>query len=101
MQDSLGCLWALLLIPLGIAQIYAAYLGIDFHWGPIWAWIIMGASLLFRFPLPITVGAFFGALDVWGWEWYWAILFALPGLLLLIPGVIAAIVEEISFRFGK
>jgi hypothetical protein len=25
---------------------------------------------MFRFTLPITIGAFFGAMDVWDWHWH-------------------------------
>jgi hypothetical protein len=45
----------------------------------------------FRFTLPITVGAFFGAMNVWEWHWALALLFAAPGLVLALPGVLASI----------
>ncbi len=80
-----------LFVVYGVAQIYAGFLGIEHHLGAIWAWLAIVASLLFRFTLPITVGAFFGAMNVWGWPWPLAAVFAAPGLLLIIPGAMAAI----------
>ena len=74
----------------GIAQFIAGYVGLSEHLGTPWAIGIFIASLLFRFTLPITVGAFFGAMDVWGWHWSLAALFAAPGLVFLIPGVVAS-----------
>jgi hypothetical protein len=74
-----------------IAQIAAGYAGIDQGIGHIWAIIAVFAAVLFRFTLPITVGAFFGAMSVWGWHWAYALLFAAPGLLFVLPGVLTAI----------
>lgn len=44
----------------------AGYAGIEEHLGALWAIGCLVASLLFRFTLPITIGAFFGAMNVWG-----------------------------------
>lgn len=52
----------------GIVQIYAGYVGIDFHLGAIWAILALAAAFLFRLTLPITIGSFFCATDVWGWH---------------------------------
>lgn len=85
-----------LVIVYGIAQIVAGYLGIDFHFGAIWAAVAIIASLMFRFTLPLTIGAFFGAMDVWEWHWALAALFAVPGLIFLIPGIMLSIMESIK-----
>jgi hypothetical protein len=47
------------------------------------------AGVVFRFFLPLTVGTFFGARDVWGWSTAASLLFAAPGLFLIIPGVVS------------
>ena len=61
---------AIYLLPLtlafGVSQLLAGYVGIAEYLGPAWAIGLLAASLLFRFTLPITIGAFFGAMDVWG-----------------------------------
>jgi hypothetical protein len=84
----------------GILQIVAGYIGIDHHFGAGWAIAALVLALGFRFTLPITVGAFFGAVDVWGWHWVFGLLFALPGLLFVVPGILAAFVDQIG-SFGK
>ena len=85
-----GCLFILVY---GGAQIYAGFLGIEHHWGSGWAWGAVAAAFLARFSLPITIGSFFGAMNVWGWHWAGALAFAAPGLAfmaLMIPGAMAS-----------
>ncbi|MBD3790441.1 MAG: hypothetical protein IE885_08815 [Campylobacterales bacterium] len=86
----------ILFIVYGIAQIVAGYVGIDFHFGAVWAGVAIFAAFMFRFTLPITIGAFFGAMDVWHWHWALAALFAAPGLAFIIPGVILSIIEGVK-----
>lgn len=80
------------------AQIYAGYLGIEHHLGVIWAFVAIAAAFVFRFTLPMTVGAFFGAMDVWGWHWALALIFAAPGLAFVVPGVLASIFSAVRQR---
>ncbi len=80
-------------LALAIAQLVAGYMGIEQYLGFIGASIALALALFARFTLPITIGAFFGAMDVWGWHWFWALIFAIPGLAfmaLMIPGALAA-----------
>ena len=86
----------------GLVQIYAGYLGIEYHLGSGWAIGAVIATLFFQFPIILTVGTFFGALDVWGWPWYGAAVFAMPGLLFALPGVVGvAIVGLTNLVKGK
>ena len=76
----------------GLTQIYAGFLGIDFHLGKVWAIGAIILAFLFRFTLPLTIGSFFGAMNVWGWHWAGALLFAAPGLIfmgLMVPEILA------------
>lgn len=101
MSGVLGCAGMLVIGTYGLVQIVMAVLGIGYHWGLGWALVIVLASILFRFTLPITVGSFFGALDVWGWPWFAALLFAAPGLLflvLMLPGAVGAVMERVRGR---
>ncbi|MCA3269667.1 MAG: hypothetical protein INF44_04870 [Thalassospira sp.] len=77
---------------LGIAHICAGYAGIDYHFGSVWAFIAIFLALVLRFTLPVTIGAFFGAMDVWDWHWAFAAFFTAPGLVLIIPGVLADLI---------
>tara|TARA_B110000305_G_scaffold83262_1_gene93750 strand:- start:176 stop:589 length:414 start_codon:yes stop_codon:yes gene_type:complete len=75
---------------LGFAIVQGAigYLGIAYHFGSGWAIGLLILAFVFRFSLPLTIGTFFGALDVFGWPWYGALLITLPGLLFMVPGAI-------------
>jgi len=83
----------ILFLGYGIFQVCAGYIGIDFHFGGWWAGLALILAFIFRFSLPITIGAFFVAMDVFGWHWALAVIFAAPGLALVIPGAIAALVS--------
>ena len=76
-----------------IAQFIAGYAGISSYAGTGWAITAVIVSLIFRFTLPITVGAFYGAFTVWGWPWYWALIFAVPGLILIIPSMLISTLD--------
>jgi len=64
----------------GLSQFWAAFIGIQYHFGTGWALGALALAIFARFTLPITIGAFFGAMDVWGWSWLISFLFAAPGL---------------------
>ncbi len=81
----------LAILAFGLAQFVAGYAGIEHHLGAGWAIGALAVAFLLRFTLPITIGAFFGAMNVWGWHWALAALFAAPGLLFVVPGVIASV----------
>ena len=97
-----GTLGVVIFLIVGLVQIYAGYLGIEYHLGSGWAIGAVIATLFFQFPIILTVGTFFGALDVWGWPWYGALVFAMPGLLFALPGVVGvAIVGLTNLVKGK
>lgn len=96
MSGALSVVGVIAFLLFGIAQLCAGYLGIEHHLGSIWAFVAIFLALGLRFTLPITIGAFFGAMDVWDWHWALAGLFAAPGLAFVIPGVLAAIISSIK-----
>ncbi len=85
-----GGIGVILFLLVGIAQMVIGYLGIEYHFGQGWAIGTIILALVFRFSLPLTIGTFFGAMDVFGFSFIIALLITLPGLLLMIPGAIAA-----------
>ncbi|RXZ44257.1 hypothetical protein [Crenobacter cavernae] len=91
MSAALGIVGFIAFMAFGIVQLVAGFSGIEYGIGPVWAWAALLAALALRFTLPITIGAFFGAMNVWGWHWAFAALFAAPGLLLVIPGMLASV----------
>lgn len=94
MSSLFGGLGIAAFLVFGIAQVVAGFAGISHELGAVWAWIALVAALGFRFTLPITIGSFFGALYVWDWHWIAALLFAAPGLALVVPGVLASILAK-------
>ena len=91
MKLAIGILALAAFLVFASAQIAAGYAGIEHGMGPVWALAAVFAAVFLRFTLPITVGAFFGAMTLWGWHWAPALLFAMPGLAFVFPGVISGI----------
>ena len=71
-------------------------MGIEYYFGGFWLGVAIVLVVFFRFNLPIIIGAYFGAVEVLQWHWALALLFAVPGLLFIVPSFIAMIIE--SFR---
>ena len=97
-MERLGCLLSPVFLVVGAAQIYLGYIGIEYHFG---FWVALGAiaaAFGLRIMLPITIGSFFGAVDVLGWPWWGGLLVAAPGLLFIAPVMVMAALEPI---FGK
>lgn len=91
---ALGIFGFIIFLLVGVVQIYAGFIGIDYLFGYWWAVAAVGASFLLRIMLPLTIGTFFGALEVWGWPWYGALALAAPGLLFAIPAMTTVAVSS-------
>jgi hypothetical protein len=87
----LGVAAVVAFLAFAVAQLAAGVQGIDHHLGGWWSWAALFVALALRFTLPITIGAFFGAMDVWEWHWAAAAVFAAPGLFLVLPGVLSSL----------
>ena len=83
----------LLSIVFGVAQLVAAIQGYIYYIGIVWAVLLIAVSAFFYFPLVLSIGAFLGASAVWGWYWVWALLFAVPSLIFLVPEMMVALVN--------
>ena len=94
-----GGIGLILMLVIGLAQMVIGYIGIEYHFGAGWAIGAVVLALIFRFSLPLTVGTFFGAMDVFGFSFIVALLITLPGLLLMVPGVIAAGIAGLASSF--
>ena len=77
------------------AQFIAAIWGLETYIGWLAVPVIVG-SLYFRFSLPVTVFAFLGAKNDWGWHWLAALVFVAPGLLLIVPAILSSAIEQAS-----
>lgn len=87
----LGLVFMVCMIGISCAYIYhyvwAGFHGIEQGIGTGWAW----AATIICFmglTLPMTIGAFFGAQDLWGWPWYGALLFVMPGIAMIVPSLL-------------
>lgn len=86
----------LLVVAIGVVQLVLGWIGIEHHLG--W-WGAAGAVFILfflRFALPITIGVYFGVVDVLGWPWWAGVLIAAPGLLLIVPPTVSAVVVAID-----
>lgn len=90
----------LAMLALGVVQLVAGFTGIEHELGIYWAWGALFVALFFRFMLPMTIGAFFGATEVWGWHWAGALLLVAPGLLFIVPGLMAGLYESFTQKKG-
>jgi len=95
MQGMLGIIWVMLIMAYSFAQLIAGYTGVEYYYGGMWAGIALGVALIMRFTLPVTIGSFYCAMEVWGWHWGLAALFAAPGLAFVVPGVLFSIIDGI------
>ncbi len=95
----LGAVFFGVLVLYGITEIIAGWVGIHHAFGTGWALAALLVGFFFLFSLPMTVGAFLCALNVWDWHWIGALLFASPGLVIM-PILISADVAS-WFRHGK
>jgi len=95
LESTLGCGFAILFFGFGLLQLAAGWAGIEdsFGWG--WGIAAVVAAVFFRFTIPITVGAFLCAKNIWDWHWVFALLFALPGLLFMIPAFFASLLGAV------
>jgi len=97
----MGCLF-ILYFGYGFIQLYAAYQGAFYHFGDgLLIWLGMGFLLFFRLIFVMTIFSFLCATDIWGWEWYWAGLFAAPGLLFQIPALLLMMIGGVISIFQR
>ncbi|MDC0531033.1 hypothetical protein OAO48_02560 [Alphaproteobacteria bacterium] len=80
-----------LIIALFCFYVIVGFLGIQYlmepyQYGTFFAWVIILFGVFYRFTfLLLTVGVFFGIINVLDWHLVFAILFTLPSLLFIFP----------------
>jgi hypothetical protein len=75
------------LAALRTARLVIGAIGLQHELGMAWALLAAACLILFRFTLPIRIGAFLGLMSLWHWPWYAALVFAAPRLILVLPGL--------------
>ena len=80
-----------IIITLFCFYVIVGFLGIQFlmepyQYGTFFAWVIILFSIFYRFTfLLLTIGVFFGIINVLEWHLIFAVLFTLPSLLFIFP----------------
>ena len=92
---AFGVLGGILFLLVGVVQIFVGYIGIEHHLGAGFAIGALALGFVFRIMFPLTIGTFFGALDVWGWPWYGALALAAPGLLFIVPALVTTAISSL------
>lgn len=94
-----GCLLMLAFWGFGLFQLGAGWAGIESQWGWGWGLVAVTLALVARVTLPIVVGCYLCAHDLWGWNWFFSALFAAPGLIFMIPALVADMLSAARRRF--
>ena len=77
---SLFCFYAI------VGFLGIQYLMEPYQYGTFFAWVIILFSVFYRFTfLLLTIGVFFGIINVLKWHLIFAVLFTLPSLLFVFP----------------
>ena len=80
-----------LIVSLFCFYVIVGFLGIQYlmepyQYGTFFAWVIILFGIFYRFTfLLLTIGVFFGIINVLEWNIFFAILFTLPSLLFIFP----------------
>ena len=89
-----------IIIALFCFYVIVGFLGIQYimepyKYGTFFAWVIILFGIFYRFTfLLLTIGVFFGIINVLEWHLIFAILFTLPSLLFIFPKQI------LNFKMG-
>ena len=83
---TIGVIFSLLCFYVIVGFLGIQYLMEPYQYGTFFAWIIILVSIFYRFTfLLLTIGVFFGIINVLEWHLIFAILFTLPSLLFVFP----------------
>ena len=80
----------------GLIQFLIGMKGIYFTFG---TWGGLATLILlfgFRFTLPLTIGTFLCAKNVFGWHWAFAVLLAMPSLIFIIPSMMSSAIATVK-----
>lgn len=84
-----------------IFMFYTGYEGIEMQWRTGWAIAGVTIAIIGRTALPIMVGSFIYATDVWQWHWFFALLYIAPGLMLALPAMALMAVGVFKEKLGR
>jgi len=76
------------------------FLGIQYFFGTLLAILTTILCIYLKFPLPLSIGFFFGVIYVLEWHWIFAVFLTLPGLIFLTPSKFKSTFNIKTFRTG-
>ena len=83
---TLGIIISLFCFYVIVGFLGVQYLMEPYQYGTFFAWVIILFSVFYRFTfLLLTIGVFFGIINVLEWHLIFAVLFTLPSLLFIFP----------------
>ena len=83
---TLGVIISLFCFYVVVGFLGIQYLMEPYQYGTFFAWVIILFSVFYRFTfLLLTIGVFFGIINVLEWHLIFAVLFTLPSLLFIFP----------------
>ena len=85
----------LLYLFFGLFQIILGYVGIEYHLGQPWAISAVVIAFWLRIVLPLTIGTYFGIVDVIGWPWWAGLLIATPGIIFIVPAFVTFVITKL------
>ena len=93
---TIGIIIALFCFYVIIGFLGIQYIMEPYKYGTFFAWVIILFGIFYRFTfLLLTIGVFFGIINVLEWHLIFAILFTLPSLLFIFPKQI------LNFKMGR
>ena len=100
-RETVGIFAGIVLAGIAVFAMGVAWLGLESAVGWQYALGGIGLSILLRVGAAVPAGLFFFAHNIWGWDFYEAALFAMPGLLLVLPSVAAAIITSTTDAWSR
>ena len=83
---TLGIIISLFCFYVVVGFLGIKYLMEPYQYGTFFAWVIILFSVFYRFTfLLLTIGVFFGIINVLEWHLIFAVLFTVPSLLFIFP----------------
>lgn len=96
-MTTLGTTLMIAVFLFGLFQFAAGWTGIEQRFG--WGWGIAAVIAgLCGFSIPLTIGTFLCARNIWHWSVPFAVLFTLPGLAFMIPQLTFGIISSLWGR---
>jgi len=81
-QGSFAVVWMFYLFAIAILQVVLGFKGIEYGLGFWWAIAALFVFIFFRFTIPMLAGTFYYLYAFEGWNFFLALLVAVPGLIL-------------------